>query len=160
MSRAPTVSVRDALASDIVVLECFYGDLLTEMDALEPMWARLEGLHLPLAASFAHHIEDADSELLIGSVDSVPFGMLLAQGRDSLPHVEGRVCSLRIVYTEAEAREVGVAEAMLEEVMKRFRARGVKWFDADVLPGHRLAKNFFEAAGFSARHIIMSHEDD
>ena len=160
MSRAPTVSVRDALASDILVLSRFYEDLVDEMDALEPMWARLEALELPLAESFAHHIAAVDSELLVGSVDSVPFGMLLAESRDSLPHVEGRVCSLRIVYTELEAREVGVAEAMLEEVMARCRALGVRWFDADVLPGHRLAKNFFEAAGFSARHIIMFHEDD
>jgi GNAT superfamily N-acetyltransferase len=160
MSRAPTASVRDALTSDIPVLSRFYEDLLTEMDTLEPMWARLEGLQLPLADSFAHHIEAVESELLIGSVDSVPFGMLLAQSLGSLRHVEGRVCSLRIVYTEADAREVGVAEVMLEEVMRRFRERGVKWFDANVLPGHRLAKNFFEAAGFSARHIIMFHEDE
>ena len=33
-------------------------------------------------------------------------------------------------------------------------------FDVRVLPGHRLAKNFFEANGFSARLIVMHRDDD
>jgi hypothetical protein len=28
-----------------------------------------------------------------------------------------------------------------------------------VLPGHRLAKNFFEQGGFAARSIVMHHAD-
>jgi hypothetical protein len=40
------------------------------------------------------------------------------------------------------------------------RALGIRLFDARVLPGHRLAKNFFEAGGFSARLIIMHHVDE
>jgi hypothetical protein len=27
-----------------------------------------------------------------------------------------------------------------------------------VSPGHRIAKNFFEANGFKARHIVMHHD--
>jgi hypothetical protein len=43
--------------------------------------------------------------------------------------------------------------------MDLLRERGITKFDAHVLPGHRLAKNFFEAGGFSARSIIMHHDD-
>jgi hypothetical protein len=49
---------------------------------------------------------------------------------------------------------------MRDMIMDAFRSTGHRWFDAHVLPGHRLAKNFFEAGGFSARFIIMNHEDD
>jgi hypothetical protein len=43
--------------------------------------------------------------------------------------------------------------------MGLLRQRGISLFDAYVLPGHRLVKNFFEAGGFSARSIIMHHDD-
>jgi hypothetical protein len=43
--------------------------------------------------------------------------------------------------------------------MDLLRKRGISRFDAHVLPGHRLAKNFFEAGGFSARSITMHHDD-
>jgi hypothetical protein len=48
---------------------------------------------------------------------------------------------------------------MRDYVMDLLRKRGISRFDAHVLPGHRLAKNFFEAGGFSARSITMHHDD-
>jgi ribosomal protein S18 acetylase RimI-like enzyme len=65
-----------------------------------------------------------------------------------------------MVFTEEAARGVGVGEAMRDAVMDDFAARGFRLFDAHVLPGHRLAKNFFEAGGFSARSIVMHHDAD
>jgi hypothetical protein len=44
-------------------------------------------------------------------------------------------------------------------VLAELRQRGISKFDAHVLPGHRLAKNFFESGGFSARSIVMHHDD-
>jgi hypothetical protein len=49
---------------------------------------------------------------------------------------------------------------MRDAVLSHLRGRGIHRFDAHVLPGHRLAKNFFEQGGFSARHIVMHHDDD
>jgi len=43
--------------------------------------------------------------------------------------------------------------------MASMRAEGLRLFDARVSPGHRAAKNFFEAHGFSARLIVMHHAD-
>jgi hypothetical protein len=63
------------------------------------------------------------------------------------------------VFVEQEAREVALGETMRDYVMDLLRERGITKFDAHVLPGHRLAKNFFEAGGFSARSIIMHHDD-
>jgi hypothetical protein len=63
------------------------------------------------------------------------------------------------VFVDAHAREVGIGESMREMALAEMRARGLTRFDAHVLPGHRLVKNFFEAGGFSARSIVMHHAD-
>jgi hypothetical protein len=54
---------------------------------------------------------------------------------------------------------VGLGEVMRETAMDMLRERGITKFDAHVLPGHRLVKNFFESGGFSARTIVMHHDD-
>jgi hypothetical protein len=64
------------------------------------------------------------------------------------------------VFVEFEAREVSVGEVMRDYVLEEMRSRGISKFDAHVLPGHRLVKNFFEAGGFSARSIVMHHDDN
>ena len=77
-----------------------------------------------------------------------------------LVHEAGvRVAAIRMVFVEQEARAVGVGEVMRDTLMEEFRSTGHQLFDSHVLPGHRLAKNFFEAGGFAARSIIMHHSD-
>jgi ribosomal protein S18 acetylase RimI-like enzyme len=77
-----------------------------------------------------------------------------------LPQAGGaEVGSIRLIYVDPEAREVAIGEEMRDYVMDMLRKRGISRFDAHVLPGHRLAKNFFEAGGFSARSITMHHDD-
>jgi len=88
-----------------------------------------------------------------GEIDEDDVGLLgQAQGE--------KVGSIRLVFVEEEAREVGVGEAMRDLALAEMRDRGIAKFDAHVLPGHRLAKNFFEAGGFSARSIVMHHDDE
>ena len=65
----------------------------------------------------------------------------------------------RYLYTEHDARGVGVADAMFHHAAAKMRAQGVQRFDAVVSPGHREAKNFYEAHGFSARRITMHSAD-
>jgi L-amino acid N-acyltransferase YncA len=65
-----------------------------------------------------------------------------------------------MVYVDNPARAVAVGEAMLELALAWVRAAGIRRFDAIVSPGHRLAKNFFESAGFKARRITMYRRDD
>jgi len=56
---------------------------------------------------------------------------------------------------EPEARAVGVGEALLTEILAWADAAGCVGVDAPALPGHRQAKNFFEAHGFTARVLTM-----
>jgi GNAT superfamily N-acetyltransferase len=96
----------------------------------------------------------------VGTIDSVAFGFTLARSERLLIQADGeRVGALRLVFTEQSARGVGVGEVMRDTVVGALRQTGHSLFDAHVLPGHRAAKNFFEAGGFSARSIVMHHDD-
>ncbi len=98
---------------------------------------------------------------MVGTIDDVPLGFLWMRAESLLPQAGGaRVGAVRLVFVEAEARGVGVGEAMIVMVMAEFRDRGITLFDSHVSPGHRLAKNFFESHGYSARRIVMHHSED
>ena len=128
---------------------------------LHAMWPIADGFAEPIAESFSSAIGDAHARVLLGCIDEVPLGFIYARSESLLPQAGGRmVASIRLVYTDPEARGVGIGEVMRDTVVDHFRARGHRLFDAHVLPGHRLAKNFFEAGGFSARSIVMHHDDD
>lgn len=155
------VTARPAEIVDVPLLVSLYRRLEAEMTALHPMWPVADGLPEPVEASFKQAIEAEDAEVLIGEIEGVPFGFLYARVERLLPQSPDQaIGSIRLIYTEDEAREVGVAEALRDRVMDMFRARGITKFDAHVLPGHRLAKNFFEAGGFSARSIVMHRNDN
>ena len=154
------VEAREATNADIEVLVQMYRSLEKEMVALHTMWPLADGLNEPVSESFISAIDNPDSMVLVGSIDDYPFGFVVAQVERLLPQSDFEtIGSIQLIYVEDDAREVAVAEAMRELALARFRERGITKFDAHVLPGHRLAKNFFEAGGFSARSIIMHHDD-
>jgi hypothetical protein len=155
------VGSRRAAADDLPVLVDLYRSLEKEMVALHPMWPLADGLPEPVEDSLAQALEDPDTTMYLGTIDQVPVGFLLMRIEGLLPQAGGaRVGAIRLVFVDHEAREIGVGETMRDQALNDHRAIGIRLFDAHVLPGHRLAKNFFEAGGFSARRIIMHHTDD
>lgn len=152
------VEARTAVPADIDELERLYGLLEVEMVDLHRMWPRADGLPGSIRQSLLDAIADPSAHVVIGTLDEVPFGLLLA--REELTLDGETIGSIRLVFTEFEARGVGVGEAMRDLALATLRQGGVVRFDAHVLPGHRLAKNFFEAGGFSARSIVMHHDDE
>lgn len=150
-----------ATIEDIATLESLYRGLEEEMTALHPMWPKADGLDEPVSVALADAIEDPDTLVLVGMMEGIAFGFLLARVEDLLRQAQGeQVGAIRLIYVDHPAREVAIGEAMRDKAMELLRARGITRFDAHVLPGHRLAKNFFEAGGFSARSIIMHHDDN
>lgn len=134
-----------------------YDSLADEMTPLSHMWPLADGLSSPVEQALGALISDDEAVVVIGTIDGVAFGFLVARIEVMLPQAEGRrIGSIRLVFVDHPAREVGVGEAMLDLTLETLRARGVTTFDAHVLPGHRLVKNFFEASGFKARSIVMS----
>ncbi len=158
---AVTVIAREASNDDIPSLVGLYRGLEEEMTALHPMWPLADGLPEPVDASFKGLLEDPEGLVVIGELDGYPFGFAMARVEEILPQAKGeKVGSIRLIYVDPDAREVALGEEMREFVMVLLRQRGISKFDAHVLPGHRLAKNFFEAGGFSARSIVMHHDDE
>lgn len=155
------VGARQAEPGDIAVLESLYRSLEREMIALHAMWPLADGLDEPVSQSFADALDDPGTLVLIGEIDGYPFGFLLARVERLLAQADGElVGAIRLIYVDQEAREVALGEEMREMALQVLRSRGITKFDAHVLPGHRLAKNFFEAGGFAARSIIMYHDDE
>ena len=145
------VTARFATSEDIPLLAGLYAELEAEMIPLHPMWPKAGGLKHPVVDSFADCIVDDDVVVLIGEIDSVGFGFMIGFMEPLLEHVGEVIGAIRYVFTHLEAREVGVGEAMLDQMLDELRTRGIVRFDAHVLPGHRLVKNFFESGGFSAQ---------
>lgn len=154
------LEARRATEADIPVLEDLYRSLEDEMRGLHPMWPIASGLDEPVAKSFEETLADPDTLLLIGTIDGHPFGFLLVREEEMLMQAQGeKIGSIRFIFVDHDAREVGLGEVMRETAMNVLRERGITKFDAHVLPGHRLVKNFFESGGFSARTIVMHHDD-
>ena len=155
------VTARRARREDLATLEALYRSLEDEMKGLHTMWPVADGLDEPVRESFGDALENPDTVVLVGEIDDYPFGFLMATVERLLTQADGElVGAIRLIFVDLEAREVALGEEMRELALSILRERGITKFDAHVLPGHRLAKNFFEAGGFSARSIIMHHDDE
>ena len=155
-----SVTARLARAEDLDVLVHLYRKLEAEMVAIHPMWPRADGLEEPIDRSLLDRMSDVGSRVYLGEVNGYPLGFIYGRSESLLAHEpETRIAAIRLVFVDEEARGVGVGEVMRDTLMDEFRSLGHELFDAHVLPGHRLAKNFFEAGGFSARSIVMHHSD-
>ncbi len=154
------VVARPATTDDLDELVRLYRLLAAEMREYHRMWELADGLTEPLIDALRHALQDHDTVIYVGTIDDAVFGFILGRSEPLLAQARGeRIGSIRFVFTEKEAREVGVGEAMRDALLEEFRGRGLRLFDAHVLPGHRLVKNFFESGGFSARSIVMHHRD-
>jgi hypothetical protein len=155
------VEATPATHHDIADLERLYRGLEEEMVGLHRMWPLADGLDEPVSDAFVGAIDDPDAILLIGRVDDVPLGFLLAQVEGMRAQANGEMIGvIRLIFVEGEGREIAIGEVMRDTAMAMLRHRGITKFDAHVLPGHRLAKNFFESGGFAARSIVMHHDDN
>lgn len=155
-----TITARRATHDDVTVLLALYRELEAEQTAIKPMWRLADGLAEPAEQALTEVLDDPDSLVVIGEIDGVALGFAWARSEPLLPQAgDVRVAVVRLIHTTLDARGVGVGDAMIRDVLDEYRSRGHRLFDARVSPGHRLAKNFFESNGFSARLIVMHHAD-
>jgi GNAT superfamily N-acetyltransferase len=117
-----------------------------------------EGRHNDLRAGFSAQLDDPSTLVLVGTLDDVILGyaVVLAEQLDE-GRLLGRVTDL---FVEAGAREVGVGERLMEDVLAWCSTRGCLGVDAYALPGARATKNFFETSGFTARLLVVHHRFD
>ncbi len=127
-------------------------------DELVPMrggelWAATLAASEPLADHYAAAAAGPDSALVVGTIDDVVVGYGTA--RIDVLRDGTRLAVIAEVFVEVEARAVGVGEALLDALCTWCDAQRCDGIDAVALPGHRAAKNFFEAHGFTARLLTM-----
>jgi GNAT superfamily N-acetyltransferase len=117
------------------------------------VWADREARGEPLDDNLKRAFVDPDTRVLCGTIDDAVIGyavVRIERLRDG-----GRLGVLEDIFVELEAREVGVGEAMVDDVIDWCRAADCIGIDSITLPGNRQTKNFFETFGFTARMLVV-----
>lgn len=105
------------------------------------------------ASRYDRHITGADRQIVVGTIGSSVVGYSAAHIQDGATQ---RVCMIEELYVHPDARQVGVAAAMLAEMKGWALSQRCAWVESQVLPGNRLAKNFFERMGMVTRAMRVS----
>lgn len=147
------VAARTASSGDLPTL-----DELASAAAAEMRDARRGDLFLAHDARTTPNAEvlaDAAARVIVGCIDDVPVGYAVARIEPARLDGDRPLCVVSDLYVLADAREVGVGEAMMDDVMAWARENRCVGVDAAVLPGDRETKNFFETFGLTARAIVV-----
>ena len=130
------------------------------IDELAPMrggavWKAREARPEPIEEGLTALLDDADARVVVGSIDDVVVGYAVVR----LEHLaDGSVLGvIDDIFVEEEARQIGLGELMIGDLMAWCEERKCLGMDAMALPGHRATKNFFEESGFTARQLVMHH---
>ena len=154
------ISVRAATEDDVPTLVALYERMEEEQTAKKPIWALTDGLDVEFTDSLQDALAADESWLVIGEIDGVTVGFAWSTIEPMLERAGGsRIGRIRLIYTDPDARGVGVGHQMLTDLLETLRGVGIRYFDAPAGPGQRAAKNFFEAHGFAARSIVMHSAD-
>jgi len=119
------------------------------------VWAAREARREPIEGSLRASLADDDTRVVVGTIDGFPIGYAVV--RVEVLNNGSRLGVVDDIFVEPDAREVGVGEAMMSDLVSWCEERGCTGMDAMALPGHRSAKNFFEESGFTARKLVMHH---
>jgi len=154
-STAPVEAARPATAADLAAVAELAADLRASTASQRggPLWAVHEALPAPTADDLEARLRDPGQATVVGTLD----GVVLAYGLAHLTTVrDERILAVIDELLVAEpARAVGLGEAVLAALVAWAADHGALGVDATALPGDRTAKNFFEAAGFTARRLVM-----
>jgi GNAT superfamily N-acetyltransferase len=148
---------RPATEADLPRLAELARDAIAELAPMRggAVWKAREARREPIEQDLGALLGRDDTRVLVGSFDDAPLAYAVA-------HVEQLADGSRLgviddIYVDPGAREVGLGEAMMEDLVAWCRGQGCFGMDAMALPGHRSSKNFFEEAGFTARKLVMHH---
>ena len=148
-------AARPATAEDLPALARLAADAVAELTPMRggDIWSRTVGRRPPYEAGLASAVEDHDAEVVCGTIDGSVVGYAVVR-LDRLADGEP-IAVVDDLFTEPDARHVGVGEAMMDHVTAWARERKAVGIDALVLPGNRDTKNFFETFGLTARALVV-----
>ncbi len=117
------------------------------------LWADRESRALPPGPGLLADLADPAVRIVVGEVDGLVVGMAVVR-REQL-RTGSRLAVITDLFVDPDFRELGVGEAMLDEVVAWAEEQGCIGIDAVALPGMRETKNFFESFGLVARAIVV-----
>jgi GNAT superfamily N-acetyltransferase len=117
------------------------------------LWLEQAAWPEPLEHSYRALLRRDDARVVVGTIDDVVlgFGVMLVESLRS----GARLGVITDVFVEEGAREVGVGEVIIDDLLAFCSDHDCIGIDAYALPGHRAAKNFFEEQHFTARLLTM-----
>jgi ribosomal protein S18 acetylase RimI-like enzyme len=151
-------AVRAATPDDLPAIVALAEGLRNELRPMRGggIWAVREARRGPPTEAYRLLLTDPAACVVVGTIDDVVIGFGVASVE---PLSDGRKLGVVAeLFVDAEARAVGVGEAMLDGLVAFCRGEKCVGVDAFALPVHRAAKNFFEESGFTARAIVMHHD--
>lgn len=149
--------VRPATENDLPRLAELARAAIAELTPMKggAVWAAREARPEPVEESLEASLADEQARVVVGTIDDVPIGY--AAVHVEVLHDGSRLGVVDDIFVEEEARQVGVGEAMMGDLVTWCEQQGCAGMDAMALPGHRSTKNFFEESGFTARNLVMHH---
>jgi GNAT superfamily N-acetyltransferase len=159
VTAVPTPAVRPATEADVSAIAAMAdAAAATLRDARGAELMLLREAQAPDATRIAECLHEGDVTVQVGTLDDVPVAAAIAH----LEVLTGgtRLAVVTMLWVEEGGRAMGVGEALLGGLVDWAKAAGCNSIDAYALPGERITKNFFEAAGFKARLLTVSHKFD
>jgi GNAT superfamily N-acetyltransferase len=148
---------RAATAADVPRLAELARAVIAELAPMRggQIWRAREARAEPIEDGLAALLDDADARVVVATIDDVVLGYAVVR----LEHLgDGSVLGVvDDIFVEEGARQIGLGEMMMDDLMPWCEERKCVGMDAMALPGHRATKNFFEESGFTARQLIMHH---
>lgn len=122
------------------------------------VWKAREGRPEPVEEGLVLLLDDADVRMVVATIDGVVvgYGIVRAEHLADGSHLG----VIDDIFVEEGARQVGLGEAMVLDLVAWCEGRACIGIDAMALPGHRATKNFFEESGFTARKLVMHRRLD
>ncbi len=142
--------VRQALSSDVEELQRFEAEARSQLDMFRG-GMRLADELPAVGSAWSERIETPRWTVLVAGLDEVVMGYLCIDfdAQRDAPLIEA-------VYVTADARELGLGDAMVSAAIEDCLRHGADAIDAYALPGDRETKNLFERSGLTARLLIVT----
>lgn len=119
------------------------------------LWLARQAIGEPLDDALTAMIAADTACVMIGCIDAAPLGVLLADIDLDWATSAAVLATVRELFVVADARGVGLGEAMMDATIAWATERGCVGIDGYALPGDRATKNFFETFGLVARGIVV-----
>lgn len=152
------VGARDAVSDDLDDLVAFVALAAEEIREGRggAVWWTTSGRSEPVRQGLEMSLGADDEIVVTGTIDDVAVGYAAAV----LAHRpgDGTVVTISDLWVLADARDVGVGEAMMDRIVRWATDRGADALESTVLPGNREGKNFFERYGLVARAILVRRD--